>query len=84
MGLDVRNGARFRPRAAIDLRAEYRKPLVVGSLAVIFELTNAINIGNTCCAELRANSDEDGNVTFATRNSDWLPVVPSVGVLWEF
>jgi hypothetical protein len=84
MGLDVRNGTRFRPRATIDLRAEYRKPLVVGSLAVIFELTNAINIGNTCCAELRANSDEGGNVTFATRNSDWLPVVPSVGVLWEF
>lgn len=82
--LGERNGVRFQPRVTLDLRAEYRKPLAVGSLAVNFEVTNAINIGNTCCAELRASSDDEGNVTFTTRKSDWLPVVPSVGVLWEF
>jgi outer membrane cobalamin receptor len=82
--LGERNAVRFQPRVTLDLRAEYRKPLAVGSLAVTFEVTNAINIGNTCCAELRANSDNEGNVTFTTRKSDWLPVVPSVGVLWEF
>ncbi len=82
--LGERNAARFKNRATLDLRAEYRKPLAVGSLAVTFEVTNAINIGNSCCAELRATSDNEGNVTFTTRKSDWLPVVPSVGVLWEF
>lgn len=82
--LGKRNGARFQPRGTLDLRAEYRKPLAVGSLAVTFEVTNAINIGNNCCAELRTSSDDEGNVTFTTRKGDWLPVVPSVGVLWEF
>jgi outer membrane cobalamin receptor len=82
--LGERNATRFGNRATLDLRAEYRKPLAVGNLAVTFEVTNAINVGNACCAELRATPDNGGNVTFTTRRSDWLPVVPSVGVLWEF
>ncbi len=83
-GLGERNAARFPTRGALDLRAEYRRPLEVGSLSISFEVTNAVNIGNTCCRELVAVDDGAGNTTFTTRESDWLPVVPSVGVLWEF
>ena len=68
---------------ALDLRAEYRRPLAVGSLALTFELMNAVNIGNTCCYKLLAEDDGSG-VTFTTNTSDWLPLVPSIGVLWEF
>jgi hypothetical protein len=82
--LGPRNGARFATRATLDLRAEYRKPLAIGSIAFTFELTNAVNIGNTCCYKLIADDDGNGNVTFTTKSSDWLPLVPSVGVLWEF
>ncbi len=82
--LGERNTARLPTRATLDLQAEFRRPLTIGSLALTFELTNAINIGNTCCYKLIANDDGSGGVTFATEESDWLPVVPSVGVLWEF
>ena len=82
--LGARNAARFPTRATLDLRAEYRKPLAIGSIAYTFELTNAVNIGNTCCYELIANDDGSGVVTFTTKTSDWLPLVPSIGVLWEF
>ena len=81
--LGERNAARFGTRAALDLRAEYRRPLAVGSLALTFELMNAVNIGNTCCYKLIAE-DDGGDVTFSTRTSDWLPLVPSIGALWEF
>ncbi len=81
--LGERNGARFGTRAALDLRAEYRRPLAVGSLALTFELMNAVNIGNTCCYKLFVE-DAGGDVTFRTRTSDWLPLVPSIGALWEF
>ncbi len=81
--LGERNAARFGTRAALDLRAEYRRPLAVGSLALTFELMNTVNIGNTCCYKLIPEED-GGEVTFTTRSSDWLPLVPSVGVLWEF
>jgi len=83
-GLGERNADRFSTRGALDLRAEWRRPLAVGSLSVTFEVTNAVNIGNTCCTELVAVDDGAGNTTFTTETSDWLPVVPSVGVLWEF
>lgn len=82
--LGERNAARFPSRFTLDLRAEYRKPLAVGKLAWVIELTNAVNIGNTCCSELIAIDDGTGGVSFTTRRSDWLPLVPSVGVLWEF
>jgi hypothetical protein len=83
-GLGERNAERFATRGALDLRAEYRRPLAVGSLAVSVEVTNAVNIGNTCCTELTAVDDSAGNPAFTTETSDWLPVVPSIGVLWEF
>jgi hypothetical protein len=83
-GLGARNAERFSTRAALDLRAEYRRPLQVGSLAVTFEVSNAVNVGNTCCNELIAVEDPTGITSFTTLSSDWLPVVPSIGVLWEF
>ncbi len=82
--LGERNAVRFETRGTLDLRAELRKPLALGNLTLTFELTNAINIGNTCCSELVAEDDGAGGVTFTTRESDWLPIVPSIGVLWEF
>jgi hypothetical protein len=33
---------------------------------------------------LVASDDGSGTVIFSTREDDWLPLVPSVGVLWEF
>lgn len=82
--LGVRNSARFPLRATLDLRAEYRRPLAIGSIAVTFEVTNAVNEGNVCCQRLIRVDDDTGGTTFITRDSDWLPVVPSIGVLWEF
>ncbi len=81
--LGLRNAGRFGTRAALDLRAEYRRPLAIGSLALTFELMNAVNVGNTCCHKLIVE-DDGGGVTFRTRTSDWLPMVPSIGALWEF
>jgi len=83
-GLGPRNARRFPTRAALDLRAEYRRPLQVGSLAVTLEVTNAVNIGNDCCYELVPLDGGAGNTVFTTKSSDWLPVVPSIAVLWEF
>ncbi len=82
--LGTRNAARFPPRIGIDLRAEYRKSLATGQLAFNFELTNAVNVGNACCQELVSTDDGSGGTLFSARRSDWLPLVPSLGVLWEF
>ncbi len=83
-GLGDRNADRLPTYATLDLRAEYRRPLAIGSLALAFELTNALNRRNICCAELIATDDGGGNTSFDTRKLDWLPIVPSISVLWEF
>jgi hypothetical protein len=82
--LGPRNEDRFPTRATIDLRAEYRRPLAVGNLAVTFEVTNALNVGNACCQRLILEDDGAGGTSFTTQETAWLPTVPSIGVLWEF
>ncbi len=83
-GLGNRNRDRLPTYATLDLRAEYRRPLATGSLTLVFELTNALNRRNICCSELAATDDGSGMTIFATRGRAWLPVLPSIGVLWEF
>ena len=83
-GLGGRNRDRLSTYATLDLRAEYRRPLAIGSIALTFELINALNRQNICCSELIAIDDGSGNTTFETRRRDWLPILPSIGVLWEF
>ena len=82
--LAARNRDRLPIFATLDLRAEYRRPLALGSLALTFELTNALNRQNACCSELIASQDGNGDTTIDTRRRDWLPILPSIGVLWEF
>jgi hypothetical protein len=82
--LGARNADRFPIRATLDLRVEYRKPLSIGSLAVTFEITNAVNVGNACCQRLIPEDDGGGGTIFTTKETDWLPIVPSIGVLREF
>ena len=82
--LGERNAARFPVRAALDLRVEYRRRLALGNLAFTAEISNALNIGNECCKELIIEDDSAGGATFRTKTTDWLPLVPSVGLLWEF
>ena len=67
--LGERNATRFPTRGFLDLRAERRRPLATGSLTLTFELSNAVNVGNTCCQELIASDDGSGAVIFSTRKT---------------
>jgi outer membrane receptor protein involved in Fe transport len=78
-----RNGERFDDYASIDLRVARRFPLETGLLTVYFEVTNLTNRDNPCCTEYEFNTDED--VPFLeTEVNDNLPLLPNLGVTWEF
>ena len=36
------------------------------------------------CQRLILEDDGAGGTSFTTQETDWLPTVPSIGVLWEF
>jgi len=82
--LGARNGSRLPAFAELDLRGEYRRPLRHGSLVLSLEISNAANRRNLCCAEIEVEEDEDGEPVIFTTPQRGLPLLPSLGVTWEY
>jgi hypothetical protein len=75
-----RNAERLDYYASLDLRAARRFQTSAGLIAVFLEVSNVLNRRNYCCVEY-GNDAEDGFEYERQRN---LPVVPSIGVSWQF
>jgi len=79
-----RNSERFTTFATLDLRVSYRSRVHLGSLTTFFELSNATNRDNPCCVDFGLEEDPDGNVFLRQDDEFWFPLLPAVGILWEF
>ena len=81
--IGLRNAQQFRDFNSLDVRVTRAFPLSRGVLDVFVEVTNALSQTNPCCTEYVVRRDDRGlNVRADT--DDWLPLVPSAGVLWRF
>jgi hypothetical protein len=69
---------------SLDARVSRRFDLARGDLTVFLEVTNLSNRENPCCTEYSAGLDESGNPVLLASDSTWLPIVPSLGVVWRF
>jgi hypothetical protein len=69
--------------ASLDLRVARSFELRRGRLSVHAEVTNALNRANPCCVDYGV-VERDGTWELTRDEQDWLPVVPSIGVLWTF
>jgi outer membrane cobalamin receptor len=78
-----RNSLRYEDYASVDLRVSRDFPLPRGDLTVFAELTNAFNRRNPCCTDYSYEYQED-RLVLEREYRHWLPLVPSVGVLWRF
>jgi outer membrane receptor protein involved in Fe transport len=79
------NADAFETFRSLDLRATRRFELGRGRLEAFVELTNALNFDNPCCLEYEVDVGPGALVRgLALETDDWLPVVPSFGVLWQF
>jgi outer membrane receptor protein involved in Fe transport len=76
-----RNAERVRFFASADLRIERRFDLNHSSLSAFFEVSNFLGRANPCCMAYEID-DETGTLELERR--DYLPVIPSLGVLWQF
>ncbi len=79
-----RNSERFRTFAQLDFRVSRAWELPRGKLSAFFEVTNLSNRANPCCVDYDIDEDADGNVYLDGTVEHWLPIIPAVGVLWEF
>lgn len=80
--LDVsrRNDSRYPVFHAVDIRVSREFDVGRGDLTAFLEITNLYDQANPCCTEYSLVPDG----SLASRESHWLPLVPSLGVVWRF
>jgi outer membrane receptor protein involved in Fe transport len=79
-----RNAERLGNYASVDARIARKFRMErAGDLTVFLEVTNLFNEHNECCVEYEFNDEEaPEGLEFETTN--YLPVFPSLGVIWRF
>jgi outer membrane receptor protein involved in Fe transport len=82
--LGRRNSARLKDYASVDLRVSRDFALSRGDLTVFAEVTNALDRRNPCCTEFSLEPGSNGNPVLEKDYRHWLPLVPSIGVLWRY
>ena len=79
-----RNAVRFDDFNSLDLRVTRTFTLAHGTLDAFFEVTNLTSRQNPCCSDYQVVRDGAGNPVLQTDTTNWLPLVPSLGVLWKY
>ena len=79
-----RNARRHPSFASLDLRLSRRFDVPRGSLLAFVEISNALNRRNVCCLDWDIEEDALGNEVLENSRDYWMPLLPAVGVLWEF
>ncbi|HEX2493124.1 MAG TPA: TonB-dependent receptor [Steroidobacter sp.] len=79
-----RNRRRYAHYNSLDLRATRTFALERGALDFFLEATNALSRENPCCTDYEMRSGPDDSVIIERDVDSWLPLVPSIGVLWRY
>lgn len=81
---EPRNSRRHAWFGSLDARISRDFELSRGDLTVFLEVTNLTNRENPCCTEYSVGFDDDGDPLLEASGSTWLPIVPSLGIVWRF
>ena len=79
-----RNQSRHPTFSSVDARLSRRFKVPRGSLLAFIEISNLFNRKNVCCLDWDLEEDAAGNETLEFSEDYWLPLLPAIGVLWEF
>ena len=79
-----RNSSRYSVFHTLDTRVSRDFDLPRGSLTAFLEITNLYDRQNPCCTEYSLQAGPGGTSELAVRERHWLPIVPSLGVVWRF
>ena len=80
-----RNSARFDSFSRIDLRASRSRRFDSGTLTWYVEVYNLFNTKNRCCIHaFHVERSPAGALVFVPEYDNWLPILPSFGIQYEF
>ena len=79
-----RNELRLSTFASVDFRLSRTFDVPRGSLMVFFEVTNVLNRRNVCCVDWDIDIEDGFDPVLDNSLDYWLPLLPAIGILWEF
>jgi len=79
-----RNALRLDTFASVDFRLSRDFDLKRGTLTTFVEVSNVLNRQNACCVDWAINDENAAGPVLERDFDHWLPLLPAVGVLWEF
>lgn len=79
-----RNSLRYSVFHTVDARVSRDFKLRRSELTAFLEVTNLYNRNNPCCTEYSMQAQPGGATSLVAREARWLPIVPSLGVIWRF
>ncbi|MDH3265441.1 MAG: TonB-dependent receptor [Gammaproteobacteria bacterium] len=79
-----RNSLNYPSFHTLDARASRTFQLPRSTLTMFIEISNIYNRSNPCCTRYTVEYAEDGSPGVAGDRSHWLPLIPSIGIVWEF
>lgn len=79
-----RNDLRYATFSSIDFRVSREFAVKRGSLTAFIEVSNVANRDNVCCTDWDLEVDDDGAASLESSADYWLPLLPAIGILWQF
>ena len=79
-----RNAQQLGTYFTLDFRISREIPVKTGRLSAFFEVSNLTNRQNPCCIDYDTDEDAAGEVVLDETIDDWLPIIPAIGIFWEF
>ncbi|MGA9573875.1 MAG: TonB-dependent receptor [Lysobacterales bacterium] len=79
-----RNAQRYGTFANLDFRISRQFDVRIGQLTGFLEVTNTTNRDNPCCTDNGIEAGANGEINIIQQTEYWFPIIPSIGVLWEF
>ena len=79
--LGARNGDRLPLFRQLDLKVQRTQPLQLGELVYSLDVINAQIRPNTCCTEIDVDPVSG---QLRGRRAVWFPLIPSLGVRWNY
>lgn len=80
----ARNAEQYPTFSSLDLRFSRRFDVKRGTLLAFIEVSNVLNHDNVCCRDWDLEEDDEGNEFLDFSHDYWMPLLPAIGVLWEF
>ena len=79
-----RNAERHPSYISVDTRISRRFKVGNGTITAFLEVANIFDRDNVCCRDYDLEDDANGEIALELTHDFWLPLLPAIGVLWEF